>query len=134
LVIDPSQVEVFDRNEGVSTVPYVGKWNSERATITTGVTRFAPGTALALHTHNVEESVLVLEGEAVVEVGDTSIDLVAGEATWVPSGIPHRFINRGAGEMAIYWVYGGREVTRTICATGETFEHLSAQDRGGIRA
>jgi HTH-type transcriptional repressor of puuD len=27
-------------------------------------------------------------------------------------------------------VYGGREVTRTICATGETFEHLSERDRG----
>jgi HTH-type transcriptional regulator, repressor for puuD len=27
-------------------------------------------------------------------------------------------------------VYGGRDVTRTICATGETFEHLSERDRG----
>ena len=25
--------------------------------------------------------------------------------------------------MRIYWVYGGRDVTRTIIATGETFEH-----------
>jgi hypothetical protein len=30
-------------------------------------------------------------------------------------------------------VYGGREVTRTITATGETFEHLSAADKGGLR-
>jgi hypothetical protein len=44
--------------------------------------------------------------------------------------VPHRFANRGKGPMRIYWVYGGREVTRTICATGETFEHLSEQDRG----
>ena len=27
--------------------------------------------------------------------------------------------------MTIYWVYGGRDVTRTVTATGETFEHLS---------
>ena len=33
--------------------------------------------------------------------------------------------------MCIYWVYGGRHVTRTITATGETFEHLSASDKGG---
>jgi hypothetical protein len=31
--------------------------------------------------------------------------------------------------MRIYWVYGGRDVTRTIVATGETFEHLSEADR-----
>lgn len=33
--------------------------------------------------------------------------------------------------MRIYWVYGGRDVTRTITATGEPFEHLSTKDRGG---
>jgi hypothetical protein len=32
--------------------------------------------------------------------------------------------------MRIYWVYGGRYVTRTICATGKTVEHLSDEDRG----
>ena len=56
---------------------------------------------------------------------------MAGEATWVPAGVPHRFLNRGDSLMRIYWVYGGRDVTRTITATGETFEHLSESDRGG---
>ena len=36
--------------------------------------------------------------------------------------------------MTIYWVYGGRDVTRTITATGETFEHLSESDRALERA
>jgi HTH-type transcriptional regulator, repressor for puuD len=31
-------------------------------------------------------------------------------------------------------VYGGRQVTRTIVATGETFEHLSDADRGASRS
>jgi HTH-type transcriptional repressor of puuD len=34
--------------------------------------------------------------------------------------------------MRIYWVYGGRDVTRTICETGETIEHLSDRDRGAL--
>lgn len=34
--------------------------------------------------------------------------------------------------MTIYWVYGGRDVTRTVAATGQTFERLSAGDRGAI--
>ena len=131
LLIRPDEVEPFDRGNGVATIPYVGKWNCEINRVTTGQTQFAPGTGLPLHSHNVEESVLVLEGEAVAEIGDARFDLVAGDATWVPAGVPHRFLNRGAGRMSIYWVYGGRDVTRTITATGETFEHLSEAARGG---
>jgi len=132
LLIDPAAVVPFDRGNGVVTIPYVGKWNCAANLVTTGQTQFAPGTGLPLHSHNVEESVLILEGEAVAEIGDESVDLVAGQATWVPAGIPHRFYNRGTTTMRIYWVYGGRDVTRTITATGETFEHLSEHDRGGL--
>ncbi|HEV2825365.1 MAG TPA: cupin domain-containing protein [Actinomycetota bacterium] len=134
MVIRAGQVERFDRGAGVVTLPYVGRWNAEGNRVTTGITVFAPGTAIPLHTHNVEESVLVLEGEAAAMVGQGSFELEAGDATWVPAGVPHRFANRGQGPMRIYWVYGGREVTRTIVATGETVEHLSEADRGATRA
>jgi mannose-6-phosphate isomerase-like protein (cupin superfamily) len=131
LTIDPSEVEAFDRGGGVATIPYIGVWNSDLSTFTTGVTRFAVGTGLPLHLHNVEESVLVFSGLATAEIDGVLLDLEPGQATWVPAGVPHRFFNRGDSEMSIYWIYGGRHVTRTIIATGETFEHLSASDRGG---
>ena len=127
-------IERFDRGAGVVTLPYVGKWNAEGNLVTTGITVFELGTAIPLHTHNVEESVLILEGEATAVVDGDSFDLEAGDATWVPAGVPHRFANRGPGVMRIYWVYGGREVTRTLVATGETFEHLSPADRGATRS
>lgn len=131
LVIRPDQVEPFDRGNGVATIPYVGRWNCGTNRVTTGQTTFQVGTGLPLHSHNVEETVLILEGLATAEIGDERFDLVAGDATWVPTGVPHRFLNRGDSLMRIYWVYGGRDVTRTITATGETFEHLSESDRGG---
>lgn len=133
LVIDPTAIEPFVRGAGVVTLPYVGAWNSEGATVTTGVTVFSPGTGLPLHTHNVEETVLVLSGEANVTIGDEEREVSAGWATWVRAGVPHSFSNRGEGELRIYWVYGGRYVTRTICATGETVEHLSRGDRTAVR-
>lgn len=134
LLIRPHEIQPFDRGNGVVTIPYVGRWNCETNRVTTGQTQFARGTGLPLHSHNVEESVLVVEGEAVAQIGEESFHLVAGDATWVPAGLPHRFLNRGEGVMRIYWVYGGRDVTRTITATGETFEHLSESDRGGLSA
>lgn len=131
LLINPDQMIRFDRGNGVVTIPYVGMWNCATNTITTGQTRFAVGTGLPLHSHNVEESVIILEGLATAQIGEDTFPMVAGEATWVPAGVTHRFLNRGDSVMRIYWVYGGRDVTRTITATGETFEHLSDKDRGG---
>ena len=82
------------------------------------------GGAVALHSHNVEEAVLVLSGSALLTVDGTDWDLVAGDATWIPAGVQHRFANAGVDDLRIYWTYAGTEVTRTFAATGETVEHL----------
>lgn len=129
-LIHPDKVEKFDRGGGVVTIPYVGKWNSQQNLVTTGQTVFEVGRGLPLHSHNVEESVLILEGAATAQIGDDYFDLEVGDASWVPAGVPHRFFNRGESVMRIYWVYGGRYVTRTMTETGETFEHLSENDKG----
>ncbi|MFT4261887.1 MAG: cupin domain-containing protein [Nocardioides sp.] len=130
MLIRPDDVVPFDRGGGVRTIPYVGKWNSEQNLVTTGQTVFDVDRGLPLHSHNVEESVLILEGRATAQIGDDYFDLEVGDASWVPAGVPHRFFNRGDGVMRIYWVYGGRYVTRTMTETGETFEHLSDNDKG----
>jgi mannose-6-phosphate isomerase-like protein (cupin superfamily) len=67
----------------------------------------------------------VLAGTATVTVADIEIDVTVGDATWVPSGVPHRFANSGTEVLEIYWVYAGLNVTRTNCVTGETSDHLA---------
>jgi HTH-type transcriptional repressor of puuD len=129
LVVDPDSIENFSRGSGVVTTPYVGRWNSDTATVTTGITAFPPRTGIPLHSHNVEETVLILEGTGTAQIGDDLYPVREGDATWVPAGVPHRFENAGEGRMRIYWVYGGAHVTRTTTATGRTVVHLSAQDR-----
>jgi HTH-type transcriptional repressor of puuD len=129
-IIECAHLQPFDRGSGVSTVPYIGQWNSDTTTVTTGTTTFPPGTGIPLHTHNVDETVLILEGRARATLDDSEYELAAGDATQARAGVPHRFENVGETAMRIYWVYSGRHVTRTICATGETFVHLSEQDRG----
>jgi len=128
-ILRRDDLETIERGSGVRTKPFVGKWNSERAQITTGTTEFPPGAELPLHTHNVDESVVILEGEALVFVEEEAAEIAAGDATWIPAGVPHAFRNRGSGTLRILWIYAGRDVTRTIVESGETFEHLSGGDR-----
>jgi len=86
----------------------------------TGTTEFAPGVGVPWHTHNCEETVTIVEGEALFEADGEQIQLVAGDATWTPAGVVHRFANRGRGPMRILWTYGSVDATRTLVASGLT--------------
>ncbi|HXG35896.1 MAG TPA: cupin domain-containing protein [Dehalococcoidia bacterium] len=124
-------VEPVARGGGIETRPLTGKETGAQG-ISTGVTSFPPGAAVELHTHNVEEAVTLLEGEARVEIeGREPVSLRPYDTTYVPAGVAHRFVNAGTGRMRILWCYGGTEVTRTFLASGETVGHLSPGDRIG---
>lgn len=119
-----------DRGGGVETVPLAGRRQGAQ-NISTGITRFPAGASIPLHTHNVEEAVTLLEGEGTAEIDGKLVPVKPWDTTYVPAGVPHRFINSGSGRMSILWVYGGTYVTRTFVETGETVEQLSESDRAG---
>ena len=86
-----------------------------------GFTEIPPKAAIPLHFHDCEESVLVVSGAAVVEVDGELFDAVAGDVTWLPAQVPHRFINPSETEtLRIFWTYASVEATRTLVETGET--------------
>lgn len=131
-VITFAEIAVVPRGSGVETKPLLlESTGAER--FVSGVSTFPVGAALKSHKHNTEEMVVLLEGEATVEAGDRQFELVPYDTTHVPAGIFHRFINRGSTPMRILWVYGSTHVTRTFADTGETVEHLSEKDTGGVR-
>jgi|GEM_PF-5263382 len=78
----------------------------------TGVATFAPGSEITLHTHNVEEAVTVIEGEAICEIAGQLYRLRPYETSYVPPGVPHRFYNAGDRPMTIHYAYAGIHVTR----------------------
>jgi quercetin dioxygenase-like cupin family protein len=85
-----------------------------------GFTTLPPGTAIPLHFHNCEETVLVLEGSPQVEVDGALSRVSPGEVVWQAPEIPHRFINDSETDtVRIYWTYASAEATRTLVETGE---------------
>jgi HTH-type transcriptional repressor of puuD len=131
-VIRFAEISVVPRGSGVETKPLLLESTGAQSFVS-GVSTFPVGAALKIHKHNTEEMVVLLEGEATVEVGDQRYDIVPYDTTHVPAGLFHRFINRGKTLMRILWVHGATHVTRIFADTGETVEHLSESDKGSVR-
>jgi putative monooxygenase len=119
VVISPSEVEVHDRGGGVRTRYLVTRDVGAREFLS-GLTEFDPGASLALHSHNCEESVVVIDGVASFETDGRSVEMRQGDTTWVPAGTVHRFANPSDAPMTILWTYGSAEATRFLVDSGET--------------
>ncbi len=120
-VLKPDQIKSHDRGGGARTTPLVTPAVGAQSFIN-GITEFAPGTAIPFHSHNCEESVMLLAGDAIMDVaGQDSHVLKPLDTTWIPPNVSHRFRNMSNTEpMKILWIYASPNATRTLTETGET--------------
>ena len=125
-----ASIPVVERGNGIQTTPLVTKEIGSRY-LTTGITRFPAGAKVPMHSHNCDEQVTILEGEAEAEIGVERHRLLPYDTTLVPASLPHRFVNVGSTPLAILWIYTTVDVTRTFTETGETVAHLSERDLAG---
>lgn len=123
-VLPYRELAVVDWGDGVTARLLVGTALGAEG-LTSGITSFESGAALPVHTHNCDEQVSVIEGQAVAEVGSEAYPLQPFDTTFVPQGIPHRFRNSGHTVMRILWSYPHSHVTRTLTESGRTIDDLT---------
>ena len=133
VVLRPAEIKPAERGGGARTIPLVTK-RIGSTSILNGITSFEPGAAIPLHTHNCEESVMVLEGSAIAEIDGVMHELGPHDTTWIPSDVPHRFVNASDTEpMRIFWTYASVDATRTLVETGETRSVAAEHAKGGAQ-
>lgn len=130
-MLRPDDLPTAARPGGGSSTRCVSRACGAKALLN-GFTDIPPGAKIPVHYHDCEESVMVVAGEAVAEVGDEAFELRAGDVTWIPAGLAHRFRNPSAETvLRIFWTYASAEATRTMVESGETHsvdsEHAEAR-------
>ena len=119
-VLRPSEIPARQRGGGARTIPLVTRRTGSTSFIN-GITIFEPGAAIPMHRHNCEESVMLLEGTAIAEIDGVEYPIQAGDITFIPANLPHRFRNVSDSEgMKILWIYASVDATRTLLETGDT--------------
>ena len=119
-VLRPDQIKSHDRGGGARTTPLVLP-SVGASTFINGITEFSGGTAIPFHSHNCEESVVLLSGHAYLDIDGEVQELKPLDTTFIPPNVPHRFRNMSDTEpMKILWIYASVNATRTLMDTGET--------------
>ncbi len=128
-IFRPDEMKAYERGGGARTIPLASVSKGASAFIN-GITEFGPGAKIPFHFHNCEESVMLLEGDAMFDIGGKEYHLKPMDTTWIPPNVPHRFRNLSETEgMKILWIYGMVDATRTLVESGET-RQISAEHKG----
>ena len=73
-----------------------------------GVTYFPPGSKHELHRHpNAEEVEYLISGSGVAYVDDDAVEMVPGDAVFVPRNAYHGFENTTDDQAVMAWCYSG---------------------------
>ena len=119
-LLRPSDIAPRSRGGGVRTIPLVTR-NVGATGFINGITLFDPGASVPMHSHNCDESIVILEGDAIAEIDGVEHEVRTNDVTFLPANIPHRFRNASStAVMKMLWTYARIDATRTNIATGAT--------------
>ena len=122
-IFRPDEMPFIERGNGARTIPLTTTAVGATSFLN-GITTFEPGAEIAHHTHNCIESVMIIEGEAIVDIDGVETPLTTHDTTFVPANIPHRFKNASSEKrMRILWTYASIDATRTLVASGRDRAH-----------
>ncbi|MBX9431652.1 cupin domain-containing protein [Ralstonia pseudosolanacearum] len=120
VLLKPEALPTHERGGGARTTPLVSRELGTTSFIT-GYTSFDAGVEIPFHSHNCQESVVLMEGEAILDIEGLEYELKPHDVTFIPPNVNHRFRNLSKTKpMKILWIYATVDATRTLTETGVT--------------
>jgi len=84
------------------------------AAITMGEITIYPGGEIPLHSHKVEDAVLLREGRGEIHMDGEVFKVEAPMSILIPAGVKHRVINTGSEPIKIIFGFPAIEVERIL--------------------
>ena len=103
-IVRASDLSVDNKDPGVAALRLVTGRHGAK-TMTAGIATFEPGAKIVMHTHPCEETVIIVEGEAIAYTEDEEFTLHKYDTTIMPAGTRHCFANKSASPMTIAYFY-----------------------------
>jgi mannose-6-phosphate isomerase-like protein (cupin superfamily) len=91
-------IDVTDLAHGETSYEFEGHQHGDTG-VSFIVVDAPPGSGPKLHKHPYEEVFVVQEGTATFTAGDEVIEARGGQVVVVSAGVPHKFVNSGAGRL-----------------------------------
>ena len=96
--------EAFELEPGIDVIVLTDEKTGSTA-LHAGMAIFGPGTGLACHTHDCEESVTILVGEAYLDVNGNRTKLEPFDTSVLQADVPHKYSNASEDSpMTMFWV------------------------------
>jgi len=113
-IIDHNTIEDKEVFEGVFSRQLLNSEIGGSKSITVGELKIKPGAVLPMHIHNVEEALVVIEGQGQVTMEGQTFDFKADNTIHVEAGKKHQIQNNGTEMLKIFYSFPEVNVERTL--------------------
>ncbi len=110
-IINNDEIEIKELYPGVYQRPIISRATGSAA-ITMGEVEIKPGCKIPLHTHKVEDVILLRAGKGEIQFGDETHSVGESMSILVPAGLKHEVRNTGEAPMKIIFGFPAIEVER----------------------
>ena len=73
-----------------------------------GIVEFDKNKTSIAHTHDIEESLYVLAGKGIIDIGGTIYNIKKGDFAYIPKHSEHAIITGNNSRIRILFIFGGR--------------------------
>lgn len=113
MMIQPSEIAREQMYPGASRLHYIDR-KTGAAGLSMGLLTLEPHGALPLHTHLVEDTMIVLEGEGVLVLDGKEYPVSKGMGLIAPANTPHCIRNDGDKPFTIVYAWPATDVERFV--------------------